>query len=260
MKALYDQICQEYDITRQADPQISQKLMELMDIRAEGNYLDLSCGTGNYTVALNKRGGRWIGIDISSRMLEKAKEKSRYIRWIKADACRLPFKDGKVIGVLCTLAVHHFHELNSVFIEVHRILAQGNFIIFTSLKEQMRKYWLNDYFPDAMEKSIKQMPSMRLLSETFSRAGFRIESQEAFTITRDLKDLFLYSGKYKPDMYLSKRVRDGISTFSNLTSPGELTKGLSRLSRDIQSGRIHQIIEKYENPLGDYLFVKARKI
>ncbi|GAA4955738.1 hypothetical protein GCM10023314_31870 [Algibacter agarivorans] len=39
-------------------------------------YLDIDCGTGNYTNALQKVGFHFIGIDPSNKMLEKAKLKN----------------------------------------------------------------------------------------------------------------------------------------------------------------------------------------
>lgn len=257
MNPLYDRICKEYDATRRADPGISRTLAELLRILPGNEYLDLSCGTGNYTVEMSARGGHWTGIDLSSRMLEKAGDKSDRIDWVRADAAHLPFQKNKMKGVLCTLAIHHFQDPAAVFLEVGRILDQGRFIIFTSLKEQMRGYWLNHYFQVAMKDSIDQMPSMDILSAALNQAGFKIEKELLFSVTPELEDLFLYSGKHKPELYLSASFREGISTFSGLASQKELKQGLDSLARDIQSGYVKKVMEKYGNDLGDYLFVVA---
>lgn len=78
-------------------------------------------------------------------------------------------------------------------------------------------------------------------------------------MTNDLKDLFLQSGKYRPEIYLNPVVRAGISSFAKLCTSEELKSGVEKLERDIESGEINKIIKNYESSLGDYLFVIAGK-
>ena len=75
----------------------------------------------------------------------------------------------------------------------------------------------------------------------------------------DLQDFFLYSGKYKPEMYLNPEVRKGISTFASLAFEEEVEKGCQRLSRDIECGKIYDILSEYSSIYGDYMFIVAKK-
>ncbi|MEH2308825.1 hypothetical protein [Nostoc sp.] len=68
-----------------------------------------------------------------------------------------------------------------------------------------------------------------------------------------------YTGKYHPEIYLDENVRSGISTFALLASADEIAAGYQRLAADINTGRITEIVNKYENNQGDYLFVIADK-
>ncbi|MCR9099216.1 MAG: class I SAM-dependent methyltransferase [bacterium] len=46
--------------------------------KGDGVYLDIGCGTGNYTREFQEQGYRFIGIDPSQRMLNEAQlEKNR---------------------------------------------------------------------------------------------------------------------------------------------------------------------------------------
>ncbi|MEH2137290.1 hypothetical protein [Nostoc sp.] len=45
-----------------------------------------------------------------------------------------------------------------------------------------------------------------------------------------------------------------------LASPEEITAGCQKLAADINTGRITDIVNKYENNHADYLFVIAEKI
>jgi ubiquinone/menaquinone biosynthesis C-methylase UbiE len=252
---LYDQIGMDYDVTRRADPYIVERLIHHLDVKPDGVYLDVACGTGNYTMAVAQAGGRVHGIDQSRRMIAAACQKPSSVRWHIGNVESLPFAEGTMAGVLCTLAIHHFRALLPAFQEVFRVLGRGRFALFTSTAEQMRRYWLNDYFPTAMAKSIVQMPSLPIIIQTLQQSGFRRIDTESYEVQHDLQDLFLYSGKHRPAMYLNARVRAGISTFAALAELPEVEEGCRRLSQDIQSGRIADVIAAYRHAQGDYLFV-----
>jgi predicted TPR repeat methyltransferase len=69
MPALYDRIGSSYARSRRADAAIAQTLADQLRLTPFGTYLDLGCGTGNYTVALGAMGGVWRGVDVSEVML-----------------------------------------------------------------------------------------------------------------------------------------------------------------------------------------------
>lgn len=258
-KALYDLIGRDYDTTRQADPHITHRLVDLLQITPGGSYLDLACGTGNYTGALAACAGNMVGIDRSPGMIQTAMAKARSIGWCIGDAESLPFPDGAFDGALCTLAIHHFPRPEAAYAEVFRVLHTGRFLIFTATPEQMRCYWLNAYFPTAMAASIAHMPTFQATVAQLQRAGFPGITCEPYAVRDDLRDLFLYSGKHYPALYLDPRVRSGISTFATAPNSGEIEKGCARLARDIESGEIERVRAAYEHASGDYLFVVAEK-
>lgn len=259
MGYLYDKIGSNYDTTRKADPEITRRLRYHLQVPDQSDILDIACGTGNYTTALEKTDLRMTGSDISSKMIDEAKEKSLSIRWELADVTQLPYKDGQFQGVLCTLAIHHFDDLYAAFEEAYRVLGQGRFVIFTSAPEQMERYWLNEYFPKAIDASAKQMPSLSSVADALEKPGFHIIDHERFFIQPDLQDFFLYSGKYKPETYLDENVRAGISTFTNLASKKEIEAGCRKLKQDIESNKIDETIAKYHSDAGDYTYVVAEK-
>jgi SAM-dependent methyltransferase len=263
--ALYDRIGVGYDRFRRADAHIAHRLFHLVRNESEGSciatdlYLDVACGSGNYTIALSEMGLRMVGIDQSETMIAAARQKSGDVRWSVADAERLPFPDHTFAGAVCTLAIHHFSSLEPVFAEVYRTLRSGKFVIFTATKEQMARYWLNEYFPEAMRASIDRMPSASAVAESLKKAGFQSVSYETYEVTDQLQDLFLYSGKHRPELYLNPEIRAGISTFAALADPDEVEDGCRKLERDIETGRIRKVIERYQSDSGDYLFAVAEK-
>lgn len=64
--------------------------------------LDVCCGTGDFAFALRRavgREGRVVGVDVSEKMLEVAREKSGrnqlYVEFMTGDVLSLPFLDGE---------------------------------------------------------------------------------------------------------------------------------------------------------------------
>ncbi|MEH2328461.1 class I SAM-dependent methyltransferase [Nostoc sp.] len=258
--AVYEQIGKGYDLTRRADPDIAARLAIKLQINSHSSYLDVGCGTGNYTIALAKHGGVWHGVDQSKQMIDTAKNKNNTVTWQVAQVEALPYADRSFSGGLCTLAIHHFVAIIPAFQEIYRVLASGHFVLFTATPEQMSKYWLVEYFPEAIYKSAEQMPSLEKVRYALNEAGFNSVNTEPYFISKNLQDLFLYSGKYHPEIYLDENVRSGISTFALLASADEIAAGCQRLAADINTGRITEIVKKYENNHGDYLFVIADKV
>lgn len=259
MRQLYDIIGFTYGTTRCADPSIVQILARLIDARPGRRFLDLACGTGSYANALASVGGSWYGCDISDVMIDQARAKNCEIDWKLSKAEALPYQSAFFNGAMCILAIHHFPDLLQPFQEVHRVLNQGTFVLFTAFPEQMQEYWLCHYFPEMMRSSIMQMPTQNLVTSALKSAGFEVEEIAPFQVTSALRDLFLYSGKERPNLYLDSAVRANISSFASRSSATELNSGLQQLSNDIESGEFLKVASRYRSTQGDYAFVVARK-
>jgi ubiquinone/menaquinone biosynthesis C-methylase UbiE len=255
---LYDKIGATYDATRRAEPGIVDILVELLNLRTGGRVLDIGCGTGNYTTALQARGLAGLGLDRSGLMLRTADAKSGDLMLVGADAAALPFADESFAGAICTLAIHHFQDLEASFAEAARILHNGRLVILTQLPEQIMRYWLRAYFPRMIERSADQMPDWGTIEISLRRAGFRTWTQRLCWMPEQPVDLFLYSGKHQPHLYLDERVRANISSFANLANRDELGAGLERLKQDLARGRFEQATSEYEDVGGDYLFIAAQ--
>ena len=258
--ALYDTIGRTYDTTRKADPSITQCLARLLNLKSGARYLDVGCGTGNYTVALQNLGAQMHGLELTTTMLDKARFKSTRVRWIQGNAEAIPFRDRCFDGVIATVTIHHWRALRPGFDEVFRVIGSGCFVLFTGDHAQMNGYWLKEYFPEAIAASLKQMPPAEYVMEQLQQVGFTEVRRESWEVPRDIQDWFLYAGKYQPEIYLDPNVRAGISFFAQgVCTPAETDAGCAKLAADIKSGRIEQVVESYRHNLGDYLFVFATK-
>ena len=256
----YNKIGDEYNSTRFADEFLTEKIFEFLNSSANEKNLDIGCGTGNYTIALANKGLNFIGVEPSTKMLEIAKSKSEKIDWKIGSAENIPAENESIENVIATLTIHHWTDLNKAMKEIYRILKpKGKLIIFTSTPNQMENYWLNNYFPKMMEKSIQQMPSIQKIETELVNTGFQITETEKYFVTYQLQDFFLYSGKERPEIYLQEKFRKGISSFASLSNKDEVLKGVEMLRQDLTNGNFNKIKNKFEENCGDYIFIVAKK-
>lgn len=93
--------------------------------------IDIGCGPGVYSVEFGKRGAIVVGLDISRKMLEKAKSSAEVtnakLALHKADAHFLPFVDGSFDIAVLILTI-----LNARMVqEVARVLKPGGLLLFS---------------------------------------------------------------------------------------------------------------------------------
>lgn len=257
---IYDTIGKGYNTTRRADPYLAGRMYDLLQPVPEGLYLDAGCGTANYLTALSAKGLKFYGIDPSETMLTEARKKDNGAIFIQTNAENIPLPDAMFNGALATFTLHHWKDWVKGLTEVSRVLKPGARLIILSFTPlQMRGYWLNQYFPEMMKRSWELVPEIEGMEEILNKAGFNLAATEKYFVQDDLQDHFLYSNKRRPAQYLRPEVRNGASSFTAFSTPEEVNTGLAALEADIQSGNIQDIITRYENNNGDYLFYIASK-
>src|SRR5579859_7551025 len=90
------------------------------------DVLDLCCGTGDMTQALLRQAGksraRILGADFSHAMLQRATLKSvgTSLRWIEADALRLPFPDSRFDLVTTAFGFRNLTDYDAGLREIAR--------------------------------------------------------------------------------------------------------------------------------------------
>ena len=113
MQPSYNKIGLTYNSTRAADPYLCERMFALLG--SGKHYLDIGCGTGNYTVALEKKGLSFTGVDPSEIMLQEAIQKSKTINWLQGTAESIPCQDESFDGALGSLTLHHWKNVGQGF-------------------------------------------------------------------------------------------------------------------------------------------------
>lgn len=98
-----------------------------------GTVLDLGCGTGSAGAGLKHAGATVVGADLSMPCLTVAQRRLDAV--IRADAARLPFRDGAFDAIVSRGALHHMAEPHRVLSEAHRVLRPGGRAVFMDPRE-----------------------------------------------------------------------------------------------------------------------------
>jgi SAM-dependent methyltransferase len=232
--ALYDTIGKNYAQTRKSDPRIAEKLFEILSSSEVSTVADIGAGTGSYALALANYGYHVLAIEPSAIMRNQAISHSA-IEWIDGSADLLPLPDRAVEAAIIMLAFHHFQKYRQALREVHRVVGSGQIVLFTYDPAMISSFWLTEYFP-AFIKDVEAtfLPISQLLDEIQTIVGHVIDAIP-FSLPHDLSDSFAAVGWARPELYLDRKIRNGISSFAKIDA-GELENGLSRLQEDLARG------------------------
>ncbi len=108
------------------------------------DVLDLACGTGDLSLALQKalpEGSRITGADFSEGMLAVMREKlarkglEDRILLIQADAAALPFPEASFDAVTVAFGIRNFPDREQALREILRVLRPGGILVILELSE-----------------------------------------------------------------------------------------------------------------------------
>jgi SAM-dependent methyltransferase len=205
---------------RREDPRIAARIRAALgDART---LLNVGAGAGAYEPA---------DLDVAAvepSAVMRGQRPPTAVPAIDASAEALPFADGSFDAVMAVLSDHHWSDHGRGLAEMRRVARRR--VLFTWEPRTALDSWLvRDYLPGFVRFS----PPGYALEQTLDRlGGGRIE---AVPIPHDCVDGFFHAYWRRPDAYLDKQVRAGISVFARLT-PEEVEDGLGRLSADLESG------------------------
>ncbi len=127
----FDRAAGYYDQTRELpEPIATQGIPALLQyIAPHGKILDVGTGTGRISVPLLRLGANITGIDLSTNMMSKLREKHPAAHLAQADASRLPFTTGQFDAVLTTHVMHLIGPWREALREYRRVLKPGGVYI-----------------------------------------------------------------------------------------------------------------------------------
>ena len=145
----YDEISRIYDDVRHGDVRAIKHFLEELAVFPEMRILDIGCGTGNNTDLVQKiTHGQVFGLEPSEGMIRKAIKKNDEIIFVSGHGGDIPFENGFFDFVYMTNVIHHIDDIDCLFGEIQRVLAQGaKCCIMTQSHRQIENRSTAQFFP-----------------------------------------------------------------------------------------------------------------
>lgn len=111
------------------DRRWKRRLVDLAGPARGARALDLATGTGDLAFALESRGARVVGLDLTARMIELARAKAARARstgtFVVGDMLALPFPSGSFDIVTTGYGLRNVPDLTTAIDEIRRVLKTG---------------------------------------------------------------------------------------------------------------------------------------
>ena len=122
----HDQLAGSYcDFFASVTALAAEPLLDAAEVASGTRVLDVATGPGSLIAAAVRRGAQPVGVDLSSKMIELARQRYPSIEFHEADVERLPFPEAAFDAVVCSFGLGHFPRPELAVRECLRILKQG---------------------------------------------------------------------------------------------------------------------------------------
>ena len=218
MRPSYDTIGINYSDLRRPDRRIASMVERALG--SAETVLNVGAGTGSYEPADRQV----TAIEPSGEMIRQRRVSAGPV--IQGHAEDLPFDDKSFDASMAILTVHHWTDKEKGLKEMRRV-TRGPIVLLT-YDPSFRGFWLTDYIPELIALDEGQMPRLADYEAWLGSVAI-----SPVPIPHDCTDGFLCAYWRRPAAYLDPRLRAAISSFWVI---GDVSEGLKRLARDLDSG------------------------
>jgi ubiquinone/menaquinone biosynthesis C-methylase UbiE len=102
-----------------------------------GNLLDIGCGTGLFVEKYIQHGGQGTGLDLSEKMVAKARHRCPDCEFIVGTGEKLPFEDCSFNAVSSVLVFSYVRDPVAMLSEVYRVLEPGGSVALCTLGRKL---------------------------------------------------------------------------------------------------------------------------
>jgi ubiquinone/menaquinone biosynthesis C-methylase UbiE len=122
----------EYPHTREYLAYLDGTMLAAVGSSKLGVVAELCCGRGEALTLFGDRIGKYVGIDVSEKMLEAGLKELKHPNAIllQAEATRVPLSSESVDTVVMLGGIHHVPQRSQLFAEIARILKPGGRLLY----------------------------------------------------------------------------------------------------------------------------------
>jgi len=181
LEHLFDQYAPRFDahLAQFLKYRVPDLLLEATEefLKKDLNILDLGCGTGLGGEKFRSFAQKLIGIDISSKMLELAREKKIYDELILADIhTALTSYQKEFDLILAADSLVYSGDLESIFANANRVLKFNGYFAFTCEKGEV--------YPYNLQTNARFAHHPNYIQELASKHGFKILKESPITLRK----------------------------------------------------------------------------
>jgi demethylmenaquinone methyltransferase/2-methoxy-6-polyprenyl-1,4-benzoquinol methylase len=205
---MFDDIAPTYDlanrvlsfgIDREWRKKGCDKAFEILGRNKISQIADVACGTGDLLLYWKDRAEKknitvdsYVGIDPSRGMLEVAKEKVKFAKFIEGQAQAMPLSDDSCDIVSISYGIRNVMDRKSAFSEFNRVLKDDGMVVILEFTKQEKSGLISKIVDFYMKKILPAIGG--LVSKNYAAYKYLPDSIEGFLTTEMLQSELKESG------------------------------------------------------------------
>ncbi len=155
------------------------RVISLLDLYPNVHFLDVGCGTGwavGQVAKLASDQGSFYGVDLSPRMIERAKSNFRgrpNLHFLQASADSIPLESDFLDMLICTNSFHHYPNPLKALQEMARLLKAGGKLYILDPTADLWIIRIMDRFVRWVEPEHVKVYSSKEFQRLFAAAGLK---------------------------------------------------------------------------------------
>ena len=199
---MFDNIASTYDLANrvlsmgidiQWRKRACEKAYQILNAKELTQITDVACGTGDmlrfWREYADKNGvnvARYVGVDPSVGMLEVAKGKVDFAKFLEGKAQELPVEDASTELISISYGIRNVVDRVEALEEFYRALKPGGIVVILEFTKQDRSGLIDKVVDFGMKKVLPRVGGM--ISKNYAAYKYLPDSIEGFLTTQMLED------------------------------------------------------------------------
>lgn len=181
------------NIPGHSDELVANKIVTFSEVSQKDTVLDVACGPGLITFPFARIVSRVTGIDITPKMIERAKELQiengiKNITWDIGNIYSLPYDNNSFSCVVTRYSFHHLLKPEDALKEMKRVCKPDGKIIVIDVCPESGKQDEYNHFEKLRDPSTTRALTINEFIELFTNSGLKNIRTETYLLERELEN------------------------------------------------------------------------